>query len=202
MNYSVPQKALLDEQIIKKSRFITRIARATNKTEAKTYIQNIKAQYPDARHHCWAYIAGHPTATTDIGFSDDGEPAGTAGKPILNVLQHRGIGEVVLVVVRYFGGIKLGAGGLVRAYSSSASLAMDKLKLETLVDCKSFTLTFNYNLESNIKHLLETESIPIQQADYTEQVSLTLDIPKSDIERLNLALIHITSGQVSLFTHE
>jgi len=103
-----------------------------------------------------------------------------------------------LVVVRYFGGIKLGAGGLVRAYSSSASLAMDKLEVMTLVDTTTCTLTFNYNLESNIKHLLKTENIPIQQADYAEQVSFTLDVPKSDIEQLNTLLIHITSGQASL----
>jgi len=198
VNYQVPKTALCDEQIIKKSRFITHIARAENKDQAKAFIHNIKAQYPDARHHCWAYIAGHPTATTDIGFSDDGEPSGTAGKPILNVLQHKGVGEIVLVVVRYFGGIKLGAGGLVRAYSSSASLAMDKLEVMTLVDTTTCTLTFNYNLESNIKHLLKTENIPIQQADYAEQVSFTLDVPKSDIEQLNTLLIHITSGQASL----
>ena len=198
MNYSVPQKALVDEQIIKKSRFITHISRTTNKNEAKTFIQDIKAQYPDARHHCWAYIAGHPTATTDIGFSDDGEPSGTAGKPILNVLQHRGIGEITLVVVRYFGGIKLGAGGLVRAYSSSASLAMDKLKTITLIRSKDFKVTFNYTLENNIKHLLETHNIGIQKTVYGTRISMHLSVPETAIESFNTSLINSTSGKVSL----
>ena len=198
MSYQVPQSELYDEQIIKKSRFITHIARATNKAEAKLYIQSIKQQYPDARHHCWAYIAGHPTATTDIGFSDDGEPSGTAGKPILNVLQHRGVGEIVLVVVRYFGGIKLGAGGLVRAYSSSASLAMDKLKTTPIVESKVFNIKFDYNLETNIKHLLESQNIDIQKADYSTHVSLTIDVPITNIESLNKQLVHISSGQLSL----
>lgn len=198
MNYQVPASALADEQIIKKSRFITHIQRAENKDQAKAFIQSIKAQHPDARHHCWAYIAGHPTASIDVAFSDDGEPSGTAGKPILNVIQHRNVGEIVAVVVRYFGGIKLGAGGLVRAYSSSASLAVDKLEVITLVERKSFNITFNYSVESSIKHLLETHNITIQKANYTARVSLSIDVPASDIESLNQQLINISSGQVSL----
>jgi len=198
VNYQVPASALADEQIIKKSRFITHIQRAENKDQAKAFIQSIKAQHPDARHHCWAYIAGHPTASIDVAFSDDGEPSGTAGKPILNVIQHRNVGEIVAVVVRYFGGIKLGAGGLVRAYSSSASLAVDKLEVITLVERKSFNITFNYSVESSIKHLLETHNITIQKANYTARVSLSIDVPASDIESLNQQLINISSGQVSL----
>ncbi len=198
MNYDVPMASLCDEQVIKKSRFITHIQRVKNKEEAKAFIEAIKKQYPDARHHCWAYIAGHPTATTDIGFSDDGEPSGTAGKPILNVLQHKHVGEIALVVVRYFGGIKLGAGGLVRAYSSSASLAMDKLEVITLVESKTFVVTFDYNLETNIKHLFETHNIVIQQKNYTTRISLSIDVPTTDIESLNTQLINISHGQVSL----
>jgi len=200
LSYDIPQKSLVDEQIIKKSRFITHIARSTNKDEAKAFIQVIKAQYPDARHHCWAYIAGHPTASINIGFSDDGEPSGTAGKPILNVLQHRGIGEIVLVVVRYFGGIKLGAGGLVRAYSSSASLAMDKLETTTLVSCKSFNITFDYHFEPNIQHLLHNCGATIESSNYTERMMLKISIPTLQIETFNSQLINITSGKVSILS--
>lgn len=198
MSYNVPKAALYDEQVIKKSRFITSIQRAQNKEQAKAYIQSIKTQYPDARHHCWAYIAGHPTATTDIGFSDHGEPSGTAGKPILNVLQHRGIGEIVLVVVRYFGGIKLGAGGLVRAYSSSASLAMDKLETITLVASKDFIIHCDYSLESPIKHTLKAHQAEINQADYSDRVSLHITVAESQIQTLNTQLINISAGKVSL----
>jgi len=83
--YPIPARPVMNEQIIKKSRFITHINRAENKQQAVDFINTIKSQYPDARHHCWAYVAGHPIHTTKIAFSDDGEPQGTAGKPILNV---------------------------------------------------------------------------------------------------------------------
>jgi len=198
MSYLIPKSPVIDEQVIKKSRFITHIQRAENKAQACAQIEAVKRQYPDARHHCWAYIAGHPTATTDIGFSDDGEPSGTAGKPILNVLQHRGVGEIVLVVVRYFGGIKLGAGGLVRAYSGSASLAMDKLETITLMESKTFTITFDYHWEHNIKHLLESNNITITQTDYAEQISYTFEVSKKDIHRLSIALANATSGKATL----
>ncbi|MDQ7057884.1 MAG: YigZ family protein [Ghiorsea sp.] len=200
MSYNIPQKPLIDEQIIKKSRFITHIARSSNKDEAKAFIQSIRAQYPDARHHCWAYIAGHPTASINIGFSDDGEPSGTAGKPILNVLQHRGVGEIVLVVVRYFGGIKLGAGGLVRAYSSSASLAMDKLETATLVPCKSFNITFDYQFEPNIQHLILNCGATIESSNYTERIMLKISIPTMQIETFNSQLINITAGKVFILS--
>ncbi len=198
MNYQVPAAPLQYEQVIQKSRFITHIQRVEDKPQAKAFIESIKAQYPDARHHCWAYIAGHPTTTTALGFSDDGEPQGTAGKPILNVLQHKHVGEIVLVVVRYFGGIKLGAGGLVRAYSSSASLAMDKLELQTLVASKTFTLNLSYELESKLKHLLVSMHINIQQSEYTEQITYTFDVPITDIQNLDNQLIQISAGKLCL----
>jgi uncharacterized YigZ family protein len=197
-NYQVPAAPLCFEQVINKSRFITHIARVENKDQAKAFIDSIKAQYPDARHHCWAYIAGHPTATTDIGFSDDGEPSGTAGKPMLNVLQHKGVGEIVLVVVRYFGGIKLGAGGLVRAYSSSASLAMDKLEVMTLVDTTTFTLTFDYSLENQVKHLFKREHINVLKADYHNHICYTFEIPTSAIESFNAKLVQTSLGKLDL----
>ncbi len=198
MNYKAPAAPLVFEQSINKSRFITHIARASNKDQVKGFISKIKNQYPDARHHCWAYIAGHPTTTTDMGFSDDGEPSGTAGKPILHVLQHRGIGEIVLVVVRYFGGIKLGAGGLVRAYSSSASLAMDKLATIRVVSSRHFVIHVDYALENLVKHWLETNHITINQVNYTAKICLNITVPEDDIKKLNTQLIDITSGKVSL----
>ncbi len=198
MSYLIPQDAVRDEQVIKKSRFITHIQHTPSKAAAQDFIAHIKSQYPDARHHCWAYIAGHPTATTAIGFSDDGEPSGTAGKPILNVLQHRGVGEITLVVVRYFGGIKLGAGGLVRAYSSSASLAMDKLNTRLLIPQQTLSLCFNYAQENNIKYLLERFDASIIRADYGEQVTLDIQVAAQDVDACTRQLVHATSGNVIL----
>jgi uncharacterized YigZ family protein len=127
--YPIPAQPTQVEQTIKRSRFISDIAHAPTRAAAVAFIQLVKTRQPEARHHCWAYIAGHPEHSVERASSDDGEPQGTAGKPMLNVLQHKGIGEVVVVVSRYFGGIKLGAGGLVRAYSSAVQQAMDALTL-------------------------------------------------------------------------
>ena len=197
MSYQVPATELSDEQVIKKSRFITYIGRAENGDQATHFIEQIKRLHPDARHHCWAYIAGHPTATTEIAFSDDGEPQGTAGKPILNVLQHRNIGEIVLVVVRYFGGIKLGAGGLVRAYSSSAHLAIEKLPTTMLVSTVTLKCTFDYSLETRVMHTLQERQVPVIKADYAERVCLHIEVAKHDAEQLEQILIDKTSGRIS-----
>ena len=200
MSYLVPSKTVVDEQVIKKSRFISYIQRVRNKKEALDFIKEIKLKYPDARHHCWAYIAGHPTTTTDIGFSDDGEPQGTAGKPILNVLQHRLVGEIVLVVVRYFGGIKLGAGGLVRAYSSSAHLAAEKLETKLLIPTKRLILNLPYDQEQKVQRYLKDHAIKTINAEYLIQVSLEIEIEKQKLEITKQDLTNITSGKVSLLS--
>ncbi|MEH6457607.1 MAG: YigZ family protein, partial [Cocleimonas sp.] len=117
--YKIPAKQHRHETIIKRSRFITTIAHASSADEANAFIASIKKEFPDASHNCWAYVAGPAADSAKIGMSDDGEPHGTAGKPMLNVLLHSDIGEIVAVVTRYFGGTKLGPGGLVKAYSGS-----------------------------------------------------------------------------------
>ena len=119
------------EQIIKKSRFITSVAHTKTPEEAKQFIEKIRQEFADATHNCWAFNASAAGSTTQIGASDDGEPHGTAGKPMLTVLVHCEIGELTAVVTRYFGGTLLGTGGLVKAYQSSVRQA-----LETLPTCK------------------------------------------------------------------
>ena len=196
MSYKVPAQPVIDEQIIKKSRFITYIQRATNKAEAVQFIQKIKTEHPDARHHCWAYIAGHPIETTAIAFSDDGEPHGTAGKPILNVLQHKQVGEIILVVVRYFGGIKLGSGGLVRAYSSSAHLAAEKLKTTRLVPTKKLAFQIQYELEQKVQHYLKEQGFKVTESNYAERISLEIEVPELTFDNTKQTLTDITSGKV------
>lgn len=196
MSYLIPQAPVESETIVKKSRFITCIDRARNRDEAIAFINKIKDLHPEARHHCWAYIAGHPTATTDIAMSDDGEPQGTAGKPILNVLQHKQVGEVALVVVRYFGGIKLGAGGLVRAYSGAANQGMEVLATTLLVKTTEIKMTFDYNLETKVKHILEEESIPIIRADYAERITFVAEADALIVEDLETLLFDKTSGRI------
>ena len=131
VSYFIPDLAPEDlhrcEEIVRRSRFIVSLAHTPTPEAAKSFIERIKQEFPDATHNCWAYAAGAPGQTSKVGYSDDGEPHGTAGRPMLTMLLHGGVGELSAVVPRYFGGIKLGTGGLVRAYQG-----MVKLGLETL----------------------------------------------------------------------
>ncbi|GAK29250.1 YigZ family protein, partial [Serratia liquefaciens] len=122
--YPIPAGPISVSEEIKKSRFITLLAPTSGVDAAKAFIQQVRDEHPAARHHCWAFVAGPPTDSQQLGFSDDGEPSGTAGKPILAQLMGSGIGEITAVVVRYYGGIKLGTGGLVRAYGSGVQQAL------------------------------------------------------------------------------
>ena len=129
--YPVPDLALGQfhrvEQTIKRSRFICTAAHVTSPEEAKAFIDQIREEFSDARHNCWAFAAGAPGATAQVGMSDDGEPHGTAGRPMLTVLLHCGVGEIAVVVTRYFGGILLGTGGLIRAYQGTVKFALETL---------------------------------------------------------------------------
>ena len=128
--YLIPKSAVVFEEEIKKSRFITYLQHTEGLEQAKAFWAEIKALHPNARHHCWAAVAGRPTDSQQLGFSDDGEPAGTAGKPMLSALQGSQVGEISAVVVRYYGGILLGTGGLVRAYGNGVQQALKLLETE------------------------------------------------------------------------
>ena len=138
------------ELIINKSRFITLLAKVKSEEEVKIYLNNIKNEYKDATHYCFSYIIDNTKR-----FNDDGEPGGTAGMPILNVLENNNLNYILCIVVRYFGGIKLGAGGLVRAYSKSASEAINNSKLNKLEIGKIVTIKFNYDKQKLIDGLLK-----------------------------------------------
>lgn len=128
--YLIPKSAVVFEEEIKKSRFITYLQHTEGLEQAKAFWAEIKAQHPNARHNCWAAVAGRPTDSQQLGFSDDGEPAGTAGKPMLSALLGSQVGEISAVVVRYYGGILLGTGGLVRAYGNGVQQALKLLETE------------------------------------------------------------------------
>ena len=201
-DYMIPSKAICVEQEIKRSRFIVNIGHAEHKADAQTFIQEISAQYLDARHNCWAYIAGHPIESIERGFSDAGEPSGTAGKPMLNVLQHKAsnesIGEIVVVVSRYFGGIKLGAGGLVRAYSSSVQLAFDELPLKKVIATIAAEVCFPYALESQVRHWLEKYNVEICSLSYEKQAKMTLLVPLNIKNDLKSIISDKTQGKVNI----
>jgi uncharacterized YigZ family protein len=193
--YQIPAENINIEQEIKRSRFITSIGRAPDKHQAKAFIERIRSTYPDANHHCWAYVAGNPFDTVQIGMSDDGEPQGTAGKPMLSILQHRKIGEIVAVVTRYFGGIKLGTGGLVRAYSSSIQMALQKLPLAEFVALANAQITLPYPYEDRIRRLLKKMQVAIKDVIYKDRVVLLVEFPASMVLELEQQIGNQTKGE-------
>ena len=184
--YDSPADALEVEYEIKKSRFIGRAARAQSREDAMAMLAQAKQDYPDARHHCWAYLIGDPHSPLTAAMSDDGEPSGTAGKPILNVLQHKNVGDIMLIVIRYFGGIKLGAGGLVRAYSHSAQQVMSELTTETQIPMCTAVVYGSYALEQSLRHWLSGHGGCVIQMEYAEQVACHLQLPDAHLVALRL----------------
>ncbi len=198
IRYFIPAEAIEVVTEIKRSRFIAHIDHCSNADEAFNVIEQAKKRYPDARHHCWAFIACPPLSATAVRFSDGGEPSGTAGKPILNILQYSHYGEIICVVSRYFGGIKLGAGGLVRAYSNSTQAALEKLIVKEIVELSSIRIQFSYPFESSIRHYLESIDVVITHVDYQEQIIFQLDIEKALITKMMQQTRNLCKGEVLL----
>lgn len=178
MGYPVPALRTHAEIEIRKSRFIAYADHIESRAQAMSMLDELKSQYPDARHHCWAYLLGNPSCASNAGMGDDGEPSGTAGKPILNVLHHKGVGDVMLVVVRYFGGIKLGAGGLTRAYSQAAQAVMELLPIQEFELQTELMLVCDFADEQPIRHHLEQIDGDVIETDYSEQVQLKVQLPE------------------------
>ncbi len=195
MSYPIPTAVCKTEYEIKKSRFIAWAAYAPDRDSAMQFLQQAKAEYPDARHHCWAYLLGDPANAASAAMSDDGEPSGTAGKPILNVLQHKGVGDVMLVVTRYFGGVKLGAGGLVRAYSASAQQAMEKLSVQERVAMVHYQVTCDFSQEQFLRHWLTQLNGSVDDAIYAENVKLSISLPQ-----ISLTSLEATAAERGWFT--
>lgn len=172
MSYPVPANQVETLYEIKKSKFIALAGFANSRASAMALLEQAKAKYPDARHHCWAYTFGNPTMPTSAAMADDGEPCGTAGKPILNVLQHKDIGDIMIIVTRYFGGVKLGAGGLVRAYSAAAQQAIDALEVRKEVILEDVFIEVDFKHEQFVRHLVEQASGEIAHCDYSHCVGM------------------------------
>jgi uncharacterized YigZ family protein len=182
--YLIPVKQQHFEIDIKRSRFITTVVPVPNKTSALRKIDSIRQEYTDANHHCWAMVAGNPTDPHQQDQCDDGEPKGTAGKPMLNVLQHSGMGNLVVIVTRYFGGIKLGAGGLVRAYTLSVSSALAQIETATQFIMQRWQMTLPYSQLATFEHWLKSSNIVTVDRAFSDSVTLQLDIPESELSSL------------------
>ncbi|CNH96558.1 protein co-occurring with transport systems (COG1739) [Yersinia kristensenii] len=196
--YLIPAAPVTISEEIKKSRFITLLAPTSGVNEAKDFIQQVKQQHPTARHHCWAFVAGAPTDSQQLGFSDDGEPSGTAGKPILAQLMGCGIGEITAVVVRYYGGIKLGTGGLVRAYGSGVQQALKQIEVKYKVPQVEYTLQCDYAQLSIVETLLQQVEGQILQSDYAQFVTLHLSLPATQASQVGDKLRNLSRGTLQL----
>jgi len=185
MTYSIPASPCERTYEIKKSRFITRIAYTRDRDSAMAFLAQARADYPDARHHCWAYLLGNPNNAASAAMSDDGEPSGTAGKPILNVLQHKGVGDIMVVVIRYFGGIKLGAGGLVRAYSTATQQAMEILEVQERVALTECLVNCGFSQEQAVRHWLTQHQGQVLDCTYTAAVALQVALPEVKVTELH-----------------
>lgn len=194
--YLVPKSAAIFEEEIKKSRFITYLQHTEGLEDARAFWANIKQEHPNARHHCWAAVAGKPTDSLQLGFSDDGEPAGTAGKPMLSALQGSQLGEISAVVVRYYGGILLGTGGLVRAYSNGVQQALKLIESEIKVERTPFKLDCDYGQLNLVQQLCEKYQVEILSQDFQENIHLILGISEKTVDVFSLELTEKSAGRL------
>ncbi|MGM0535116.1 MAG: IMPACT family protein [Pseudomonadota bacterium] len=182
MRYAVPdiaaghwQESCLE---VEKSRFITWLCHAPDTATFEVLLAEARRAHPGASHHCSAYIAGPPGEQTDLGFSDDGEPGGTAGRPMFQVLEGADLGQVGCVVTRYFGGTKLGTGGLARAYARAVAEAVETLPRRTVVERTPLRLRVDFAGEAEARAWLAEQEVPVEQADYgTDGVVLRVGWP-------------------------
>ena len=178
------QKEITSEIIINKSKFITILTNINDIDKVKEKLEEIKKQYKDATHYCYAYIINNHEKC-----SDNGEPSGTAGMPILNVLKQNDLTNILCVVIRYFGGIKLGAGGLIRAYSTSASVALNKAIITNLVNGYNITIEFSYDNLKQIDYLLKNIDI---KKDYQTNITYNFNITETKFNQIENELTKLS----------
>lgn len=169
----------VEELEIKKSRFLCYLHKCFQEEDAKAFVQKIKKEHPNATHHCYAFVIGEHNELQRS--NDDGEPSGTAGVPMLECLMHNDMQDIAAVTVRYFGGIKLGAGGLIRAYSKSVSNALKSAVITKKEEMQKYTVTFSYDLIGKIDHYLRSNDIMVLDKVYEETVTYTF-LSKTSLE--------------------
>ncbi len=196
--YRVPAARAHSELLIERSRFLCTIDRASSSAMAREVIADVRAQHADATHHCWAFNAGAPGDSAHVGSSDDGEPHGTAGRPMLTVLTHSGVGELVAVVTRYYGGVKLGTGGLARAYAAAVQSTLAVLDTEERVERVTATLRYAYAQHGAILQLLPTVEAVAVHEEFAEAVALQVRLPREQVAALRRGLADATAGGAEL----
>ena len=195
LRYAIPSRIHRVEELIQRSRFITTAAHAPDANAANAFVDSVRELFPDATHHCWAFVAGPPGSTAHIGMSDDGEPHGIAGRPMLTVLLHSGVGEVVTVCTRYFGGVKLGTGGLSRAYAGGVKLLLQTLPTELKIKRVHVSVRVAYPHVESLQRLLDDLEVVVEHEEYGEEVRYQIAVPVMTLETLREQLAQLTSGE-------
>ena len=194
MGYISVSGELSTEKVIERSRFITTSCHVESEDEARGFIARICGKYKDATHNCYAYIAD-PTGNAPR-FSDDGEPSGTAGMPILDVIKNKKLFCTAVVVTRYFGGIKLGAGGLVRAYSGCVAENLDAAEKLNFLPCEEYRYTVGYDSADICSRFFEKNDCELKNTEYSAEVSFTVAVKKQFAEQFNAAITDRLNGRI------
>ncbi|MGI6031384.1 MAG: IMPACT family protein [Eubacteriales bacterium] len=193
MEYHTLDHRAEDRFVEKKSEFIGNAAPVRNEEEALAFLNEVRRKYPDARHHVYAYRLREMGTTR---FSDDGEPQGTGGKPVLNVLERQQLTDCVVVVTRYFGGILLGTGGLVRAYGHGASLAVRAAEPISMIQCSELSIACDYAQYGKLQGVVLEQGGLIDDTLFTDGVELIVSMPQDRVEGLRALLTDLTCGSV------
>lgn len=194
-SYLIPAETVRTEIVIRKSRFLTTIQMVTSVAEARSRLAALRSELPAANHHVYAFRVGFGNSVTE-GMSDDGEPSGTAGPPTLAVLRGSGIGDILLVTARFFGGTKLGTGGLVRAYTESAQEALRELKTELKVERTTVGLEMPYSLYNNVRRMIDAHNGTIEDAQFGAEVLVIARFVTNDLNCFTIELRERTAGAV------
>ncbi|GGJ60550.1 YigZ family protein [Virgibacillus salexigens] len=195
-NYFTVKKQGNDEIIIQKSRFIGYVKRAETEQEAQAFIQGIKKKHHDATHNCSAYLIGEHDQIQKA--NDDGEPSGTAGVPILEVLKKQQLKDTVVVVTRYFGGIKLGAGGLIRAYGNTTTQAIKTTGVIQRQRMQGFSITVDYTLSGKLEHALRQSEHIVETINYSDKVEFIVYVTIGEEHTFKEMIIELTSDQATI----
>lgn len=196
--YAVPAGSHRVEEVIDRSRFIATLGCAADLRAARSFMDSIRAEFADATHHCWAYVIGPPGSTAAIGMSDAGEPHGTAGRPMLDVLLHSGVGDIAAVVTRYYGGVKLGRGGLMRAYGGCVQRALETMPRGRRVERLELDVTVGYADVDALRRLLHDVDAEVVEERYEDVVRYRLDVPAALADGFEQLLADRSAGRAQV----
>ena len=196
--YPVPAARHRVEQVIQRSRFITTAAPVEDVAAARAFIEEMRTEFADASHNCYAFIAGPPGSTAQMGMTDDGEPSGTAGRPMLAVLMGSGVGDIAVVVTRYWGGIKLGTGGLVRAYGGGVKQVLETLPVCEKIAWETVRARGPYRWVTPVTRLLPDYEATISDQTYDDLVNWVIAVPEERKRDLEAMLVDLTHGEMEI----